>query len=96
MRQMHGLPSHTSGASIEPKGLFGLVQAGRTWNEELNGHMESVGYVAMEKATAVYVKGSWDRDDFVVVDFGTSLASVLVGNSTLWQGVWMWSTVSRV
>ena len=58
--------------------------------------MESVGYAAMEKDTAVYVKRSWDRDDFVVVDFGTSLASVLVGGSTLWRGVWMRSTVSRV
>ena len=26
------------------KGLYGLVQAGRTWNEELNAHMESAGY----------------------------------------------------
>ena len=26
------------------KGLYGLVLAGRTWNEELNAHMESVGF----------------------------------------------------
>jgi len=24
-----------------PKGLDGLVEAGRTWNEELNSHIES-------------------------------------------------------
>ena len=40
------------------KGLYGLVQAGRTRNEELNSHMESVGYAATSKDPAVYVKGS--------------------------------------
>lgn len=52
------------------KGLYGSAQAGRTWNEELNAHMESVGYPATEKDRAVYVKGSWDLDKFV--DIGAS------------------------
>ena len=38
------------------KGLYELVQAGRTWNGELNAHMEGVGYTATEKDSAVYVK----------------------------------------
>ena len=47
--------------------------------------MDTRRVLDMEKDTAVYVKESWDRDDFVVVNFGTSLASVLVGNSMLWR-----------
>lgn len=38
------------------KGLYGLVQAGRTWNEELNAHMESEGFTATPKDPAMYVK----------------------------------------
>ena len=51
------------------KGLYRLVQAGRTWNEELNSHMESVGYSATSKDPAVYVKGSWSQEDFVAGGF---------------------------
>ena len=51
------------------KGLYGLVQAGRTWNEELNTHMESVGYTATDKDPAVYVKGSWNQKDFAAGGF---------------------------
>ena len=51
------------------KGLYGLVQAGRTWNEELNSHMESVGYSATSKDPAVYVKGSWNQEDFAAGGF---------------------------
>ena len=46
------------------RGLYGLVQAGRTWNEELNTHMEGVGFTATEKDPAVYVKSTWDQEDF--------------------------------
>ena len=42
------------------KGLYGLIQVGHTWNEELNGHMESVGYAAT---------GSWDHENFVAGGF---------------------------
>ena len=51
------------------KGLYSLVQAGWTWNEELNAHMESVGYIAMVKDMAVYVKGTWGGGNFVVGGF---------------------------
>jgi len=37
------------------KGLYGLVQAGRTWSEEPNAHMESEGFTAMAKDSAIYV-----------------------------------------
>jgi len=47
------------------KGLYGLVQAGRTWKEELHSHMVGVGLAAMHKDPAVYVKGDWDQEDFV-------------------------------
>ena len=52
------------------KGLYGLVQAGRTWNEELNTHMESVGYAATVEDTAVYVKGTWGSEISWQEDFG--------------------------
>ena len=51
------------------KGFYGLVQAGRTWNEELNTHMESVGYAATDKDPAVYVKSSWNQKDFAAGGF---------------------------
>ncbi len=35
------------------KGLYGLVQAGRTWNDELNTHTDRVGYTATEKDSEV-------------------------------------------
>ena len=38
------------------KGLYGLVQARRIWNEELNAHMESVEFVAAQKDSMIYVK----------------------------------------
>jgi hypothetical protein len=43
---------------------YGLVQAGRTWNEELN-----TGYTATPKGPPVYVKGSWNDEDFVAGGF---------------------------
>ena len=51
------------------KGLYGLVQAGRTWNKELNSHMESVGYTATSKDPTVYAKGSWNQEDFAAGSF---------------------------
>ena len=45
------------------KGLYGLVQAERTWNEELNTHMVSKGFTATPKDPDMYTKnGSIDRD----------------------------------
>jgi len=38
------------------KGRYGMVQTGRTWNVELNAHMESEGFMATTKDAAVYVK----------------------------------------
>jgi len=43
------------------KGLYGVVQAGKTWDEELNDHMESEGFMATAKAPMIYVKNSWVR-----------------------------------
>ena len=51
------------------KGLYGLVQAGRTWNEELHTHMEGVGYTATNKDPAVYVKSLWNQADFAAGGF---------------------------
>jgi hypothetical protein len=51
------------------KGLYRLVQVGRTWNEELNAHMESVGFAAMAKDPAIYVRGTWSQEDFVARGF---------------------------
>ena len=38
------------------KGLDGLVQAGRTWHEELNAHMESEGFTETAQDPALYQK----------------------------------------
>jgi len=51
------------------KGLYGLVQAGRTWNEELHAHMEGEGFTAMPKDPAMYVKSTWASRDFVAAGF---------------------------
>jgi len=51
------------------KGLYGLVQAGRTWNEELHAHMEGKGFTAMPKDPAMYVKSTWASRDFVAAGF---------------------------
>jgi len=39
-----------------PKGLYGLVEAGRTWNEELNAHMVSERFTSTAKDPAIYQK----------------------------------------
>jgi hypothetical protein len=46
------------------KGLYGLVQAGRMWNEELNSHIESEGFVATPKDLS-----SWEQEDFAAGGF---------------------------
>jgi len=51
------------------RGLYGLVQAGRTWNEELHSHMVGVGLAATHKDPAIYVKGNWDQEDFIAGGF---------------------------
>jgi hypothetical protein len=51
------------------KGLYGLVQAGRMWNDELNLHMVSVGLTATSKDPAVYIKGGWNEDAFMAGGF---------------------------
>jgi len=47
------------------KGLYGLVQAGRTWDEQLNSHVVSEVLAATPKDPAVYVKNTSDWEDFV-------------------------------
>jgi len=71
------------------KGLYGLVQAGRTWKEELNAHMESEGITATAKYPVIYVKTPWASDDFaaagfwvddcVAVGYGKELANLSKG-----------------
>ena len=51
------------------KGLYGLVQAGRMWNEELNDHMESMGFVAVQKDPAIYVRNPRGQEDFAAGGF---------------------------
>jgi hypothetical protein len=51
------------------KGLYGLVQAGRTWSEEFSGHMEGEGYTATRKDPAIYIKSSWNREDLAAGGF---------------------------
>jgi len=51
------------------KGLYGLVQAGRMWNDKLNAHMNSVGYSATAKDPAVYIKGQWGCEGFIAGRF---------------------------
>jgi len=51
------------------KGLYGLVQAGRMWNDKLNAHMESEGFTATAKDPAIYIKNSWASDDFAAAGF---------------------------
>ena len=51
------------------KGLYGLVQAGRTWNDELNAHMENEGFTATAKDPTIYVRNSWASNDFATAGF---------------------------
>ena len=62
------------------------MQAGRTWNEELNSHMVSEGFAATPKDPAIYVKnpnadgeyaaaGFW-VDDCVAIGSPRELASL--------------------
>jgi len=57
------------------KGLYRLVQARRTWNEELNARMESEGITAAAKDPAIYVNNSWASDDFAQQDARSMTAS---------------------
>ena len=51
------------------KGLYGLVQAGRTWNEGLNAYIESDGFTGTPKDPAICVKNSWTDRDFAPAGF---------------------------
>jgi len=51
------------------KGLYGMVQAGRTWDEELNVHIESEEFTATAKDAAIYVKTPWTGDGFPAAGF---------------------------
>ena len=47
--------------STSQSGLYGLVQAGRTWNEEEHSNMVSVGLTAMPKDPAVLSRKTGTR-----------------------------------
>ena len=51
------------------KGLYGLVQAGRTWNEDPNAHIESESFTATPKNPTMFIKNSWTDRDFVAAGF---------------------------
>lgn len=51
------------------KGLYSLVQAGRTWNDKLDTSMTTDGFTKMTKDPTVYVKGTWHQDDFIAGGF---------------------------
>ena len=51
------------------KGLYGLVQARRTWNEGLNTYTEREGSTATSKDPAIYVKSSGRDHDFAAACF---------------------------
>ena len=45
------------------------MQAGRTWNEELNAHVESERFTATLGDPTTYIKNSWTDRDFVAAGF---------------------------
>ena len=51
------------------KGVYGLVQAGRTWNEELRAHIESEGFAETPKVPTMYIKNFWTDRDFAAAGF---------------------------
>ena len=51
------------------KGLYRLVQAGRTWNEELNAHIWSEGFTATPEDPTMYIKKSWTDCEFAGAGF---------------------------
>ena len=51
------------------KGLYSLVQAGRTWNKELDSHMVGVGLTASPKDPMIYMKGDWNQCNFIAGGF---------------------------
>ena len=71
MEQPEGyvVPGKESWVCRLKKGLYGLVQAGRTWNEEPNVHMTSEGFTATPKDPAMFVKNSWTDHDFAAAGF---------------------------
>ena len=55
------------------KGLYRLVQAGRTWNDKLNSHMKSVGYAAMLKDLLCTLRVPGTRRILWPEDFGSMI-----------------------
>ena len=56
-----------------------MIQAGRTWNGEPNAHMESEGFTAAAKDSAIYVKNFGASDDLAVAGFWVD-DCVLIGS----------------
>ena len=48
---------------------MGWYKRARTWNQEMNTHMEGIGYAATEMDPAVYVKSTWNQADFAAGGF---------------------------
>ena len=51
------------------KRLYGLVQAGRTWNEEPNAHIECEGFTATPKDPTMYIQNFWTDRNFAAAGF---------------------------
>ena len=62
------------------KGLYSLVQAGRTRNQDLNTRMKGIRYAVTEKVPAVYVRSTWNQADFAAGGF--------LGRRFHWY--WLW------
>ena len=51
------------------KGLYGLKQAGRIWNERLTADMNSLGFTQCPRDNAVFRIGTWGSNDWAVCTF---------------------------
>jgi len=59
------------------KGLYGLKQTGRIWNEKLNTYMEELGFVQCQRDHTVFRIGDWRSPDWAIfwVDDETGVGS---------------------
>jgi len=51
------------------KGLYGLKQAGRIWNERFKVDIEALGFVQCQRDHAIFRIGDWGSRDLAVCAF---------------------------
>ena len=49
------------------KGLYGLKQAGRTWNSELNTTIKTMGFKRLNSDGCVYIQGALETQDLIIL-----------------------------